>query len=388
MTGGGSGGHITPILAVASQLKKLRPEARIVYIGQKGDSLGDVVTADPNIDVFFNVSAGKFRRYHGEGLKQLFDIKTNLLNLRDVFRIMAGFLQSRRLLKKLQPEIVFTRGGYVSVPVALAATTRHIPFVTHDSDAIPSLANRLIARWAIKHAVALPEEVYKMYPRDKTVTVGVPVTDNYRLVTPGMKAKFRQQIGLDTGAKLLFIIGGGLGAQRVNAAVATGAADLLKQLPDLQIVHGAGRANEADVKARYQQLLPPAEQGRVEVKGFLNNVFLYSGAADVIITRAGATNLAEFAVQGKACIVVPNPLLTGGHQTKNAAYLQAQQAVELVNEAELKADPHVLGAKVAELLKDPARQAQLGKNFRAFGHPDAARELAELIIKEADAASP
>jgi UDP-N-acetylglucosamine--N-acetylmuramyl-(pentapeptide) pyrophosphoryl-undecaprenol N-acetylglucosamine transferase len=183
MTGGGSGGHITPILAIAHQLKLLRPDCQIIYIGQKGDSLGDIPAQDSNIDQTYTVRAGKLRRYHGEGLRQLFDLPTVGKNARDVGYVVAGLGQSYRLLRRLQPDVLFVKGGFVGVPVGLAAAKLGIPYITHDSDALPGLANRIIARWAALHAVALPKEVYH-YPAANTVTVGVPISHEFRPRTP------------------------------------------------------------------------------------------------------------------------------------------------------------------------------------------------------------
>lgn len=303
------------------------------------------------------------------------------LNIRDAFRVVAGIFQSWRLLRKLKPDVIFIKGGFVGVPVGLAAAWLHIPFVTHDSDAIPGLANRIIARWARKHAVALPADVYA-YDTSKTVTVGVPIKAEYQLVTPELKQAYRKELNIPKEAKVLFIIGGGLGAQRINQAIVRAMPGLMAQFSDLWVIHGAGRANEERVRSSYQELLKPEETPRVTVVGFLHDVYRYSGAADVIITRAGATNLAEFAVQGKACVVIPSPFLTGGHQLKNAKYLEEQHATEQVSEAELQAHPEALAERVSALLGDPARQAALGQTFTAFGHPNAAKELAALIINE------
>lgn len=383
VVGGGSGGHITPLLAVASELKKQQPGAEIVYIGQTGDGLGDIAREHPMIDSAYSIRAGKLRRYHGEGLRQLLDIPTMLKNLRDILYVLIGLVQSWRLLKRLTPDVIFIKGGFVGVPVGLAAAGRHIPYVTHDSDALPGLANRIIARWAATHAVALPEEVYD-YAIDKTVTVGVPVVADYVPVTTEQQAAYKRKLGLPEQARLLFIIGGGLGAQRVNLAAAEAIIHLLQEYRDLQVVHGVGRANEQQMQKLYMTTLSTAEQSRVSVKGYLTDAYLYSGAADVIITRAGATQMAEFAVQGKVCIVVPNPVLTGGHQLKNAEYLQAKHAAVLVSEQELQDNPNVLAARVSELLKDTAKRTELAKNLSAFAHPEAAKQLAALLLKEAE----
>jgi len=381
VTGGGSGGHITPLLAVANELKRQQPDISIVYIGQTGDNLGDIAAEHPMIDKTYTIRAGKLRRYHGEGLKQLLDIPTTLKNIRDVFYVLVGMVQSWRLLREIKPDVVFVKGGYVGVPVGLSAAVLGVPYITHDSDALPGLANRIIARWAKVHAVALPEEVYN-YPIDKTVTVGVPIVADYEPVTPTVQAKYKKELGLPPESRLLFIIGGGLGAQRVNLAAAEAITHLLHEYSDLQVVHGVGKANEEQMQKLYTTTLSAAEQSRVVVKGYITDAYRYSGAADVIITRAGATQMAEFAVQSKACIVVPNPILTGGHQLKNAQYLQEKNAAVLVTEQELQDNPNVLAARASELLKDASKRTQLAKNLSVFARPAAAKQLATLLLQE------
>lgn len=382
LTGGGSGGHITPILAVAAELKQLRPEARIVYIGHKGDGLADIPARDPNIDAAYFISAGKFRRYHGEGLRQLFDIPTLLQNMRDASRVLAGLWQSFWLLGRLKPSCIFIKGGFVGVPVGLSAALRHIPYVTHDSDAMPGLANRLVARWAAAHAVALPKEAYA-YPEHKTVTLGVPVHSNYKPVDEQMQTAFRKDIGLGGYGRLVFLTGGGLGAQRLNDALLAGLPDLLGRFADLAVVMSVGRAHEAKVKAYCSQQLTPLEQGRVRVYGYLEDLYKYSGAADVVVTRAGATIIAELAAQRKACVVVPNPVLAGGHQLKNAEYLAHEHAVRLVTEEALSSDPAALTDAIATLLEDTDERRQLAAHLGAMARADAARRLAMLLLEQA-----
>jgi UDP-N-acetylglucosamine--N-acetylmuramyl-(pentapeptide) pyrophosphoryl-undecaprenol N-acetylglucosamine transferase len=382
LTGGGSGGHITPLLAVAAELKRVQPKARIVYVGQRGDRLADIPADDPNIDETYLVRAGKFRRYHGEGLKQLLDAPTMLKNLRDAIYVLIGLWQSWRLIGRLRPDVVFSRGGFVSVPVAFGAALRHVPYITHDSDPIPSLANRLIARWAAVHAVALPKETYD-YPSAKTVTTGIPINEAFEPVSDKLQAQYRNEIKQPANAKLLFVIGGGLGAQRVNQAVAETIPHLLDEFKELQVVQSVGRANEADIKKFYDETLAKEERGRVQVFGYLNDVYRYSGAADLVITRAGATNLAEFAVQGKACLVIPSPFLTGGHQLKNAQYLAERQAAVVLSESELQADSNRLAKQVSSLLHDVKRCRALGRNLAELAEPQAARRVAGLILEQA-----
>lgn len=381
VTGGGSGGHITPILAVAAELKRRQPQIRIIYIGQTGDSLSDIPAEDPHIDQVYTVRAGKFRRYHGEGLRQLLDIGTTLKNIRDSLYVLVGIFQSWRLLKHIQPDIVFSRGGFVSVPVALGAALRRIPYITHDSDPIPSLANRIIAPWARLHAVALPAELYP-YPPIKTVTTGIPLNQAFVPVTDAVKKRYRRELKIPETTPMLFIIGGGLGSQRVNQAVAEALPHLLRDFKSLRVVHVVGRANQAAMREQYDRELLLEDQERVEVLGFIPDVYRYSGAADIIVTRAGATNLAEFALQGKACVIIPSPFLTGGHQLKNAEYMAGQGAAMVINESDLAEDPNRLAKQLAQLLHEPQERAHLGRTLAAFAHPDAAKKLADVILEQ------
>ena len=303
-------------------------------------------------------------------------------NIRDFFYFLIGIFQARKLLKQLRPAVIFVKGGFVGVPVGLAAANLHIPYVTHDSDAIPGLANRIIARWAKLHAVALPAELYP-YPPEKTVTTGIPLTQHFEPVTPRLKRHYRQLLKLPEKAKVLFVIGGGLGAQGVNYAVAEAVPHLLLEYPDLYVMHGVGRANFTDMKAVYDQSLTEAQRQRVEIFDFISDVYRYSGAADIVVTRAGATNLAEFAVQGKACIVIPASFLTGGQQLKNARYLAEQGAAVVINETELTADSNRLARQVSELFKNPEQQIELGKKLHEFAQPDATAKLADILLEQA-----
>lgn len=382
LTGGGSGGHVVPVLSVAAELKRRRPGARIIYVGQRGDQFASIAHGNQDIDETYSVFAGKFRRYHGEGFKQLLDIPTMLRNARDLFLVMIGILQSRRLIGRLEPDVVFSRGGYVSVPVCLGSALRRVPYITHDSDPVPSLANRIIARWAALHAVAMPKDVYP-YRQSKTVTTGIPLSRDFMPVTPALKKRYRKEIGIPEDDKLLFVIGGGLGSQRVNRAVADVVPHLLRDFSGLRVVHAAGRAHEEAVRQSYISSLPIEEQGRVQVVGFIPDVYLYSGAADVVVSRAGATNLAEFAVQGKACVVIPSAFLAGGHQLANARYLEEKGAAVVIDEDDLAADPNRLAKQVARLMKNPSRAEALGAKLAGFARPDAAEAIAGLILEQA-----
>lgn len=347
-----------------------------MYIGQKGDALADIPRENPDIDEVFAVRAGKFRRYHGAGWRQLLDGATVVKNIRDAWWVMIGIWQSFRLLGTIKPDVIFTRGGFVSVPVALAGALRHIPYVTHDSDSTPSLANRLIARWARVHAVALPKELYP-YPTAKTVTTGVPISKDYVPVSPELMQRYRRDIGLNEAAQVVLVTGGGNGADALNRTVANNAASLLRRYPRLHIVHIAGRALESQVAAAYDTLLPPDDRKRVVVKGFTTDLYRYSGAADVVIARGGATNLAEFAAQGKACIIIPSSQLVWN--IKNTEVLAKRQAVIQLNKDQAEQNQR-LAQVVGTLLDDSLKRQQLATELATLARPQATADLAALLL--------
>lgn len=381
VTGGGSGGHITPILAVAHELKQLSADIEVIFIGQRGDAYANITSSDPNIDQTYAVWAGKLRRYADESwFKRLTDVRTISLNIRDMFRVLHGTWQSWRLLRKLRPDIIFTRGGFVSVPVALGGRLNGIPYITHDSDSIPSLANRIIARWAAVHAVALPKEMYP-YPAHKTVTVGVPVSSNYQPVTPELRRQYRQQLNLEGYDHVVFLTGGGNGARLLNEALVSSARYLLGTFPKLMLVHVSGANLEGETNAAYDALQLGGARQRVLVRGFVTDMYRYSGAADVVIGRAGATSVAEFAIQGVPCVMVPPKHLAWA--VKNSRELANQNAIVELNEDQIE-QPERLGRTIGALLEDDTQRTKLAHTIAGYAHPHAAADLATLILNTAE----
>ncbi len=372
MSGGGSGGHITPLLAVAEQLKKRQSNVIVVTVGERGSAFAHLTADSPYIDRTLSIFAGKFRRYHGESsLRKLLDIRTNLLNLRDAMYVVLGVFQSLCLVRKERPDVVFLKGGFVGVPVGLAAAFWRIPIVTHDSDVLPGLANRIISRWAKVHATGMPAKFYA-YPKDKVRYVGVLVGSQYRAVDTSTQAAFKRELTIPETARVLFITGGSLGAQKINQAVYSFADVLLQTYTDLHIVHQVGKGKLGTYQTYTHE--------RLTVLEFVDGMYRYSGAADVIITRAGANALAEFGVQGKACIVVPSPILAGGHQLKNAEYLVAEQAALVIDEVSMDTNPQVLRAAIEDLLTNKLKAQNFADKLQGLAIPDAATRLAVILI--------
>ncbi len=354
----------------------MRPDAQIIYVGERNGKFGDLVAQDVAIDEVHTIFAGKLRRYHGESwFSRLLDVKTLLKNIRDGFLVLIGIIQSMWLLSKVKPDVIFLKGGFVVVPIGFAAALRKIPFVTHDSDAMPGLANRLVGRWARWHATGMPVEFYN-YPKETTRYVGVLVSEAFKPVDDTLQREYRAKITIPAEAKMLLITGGSLGAQRLNEAVAKLVPQLLSKYSDLYIMHQVGKGN----LGTYKQDIP---RDRLKVFEFISDMYLYMGAADAVVTRAGANNLAELGMQGKACIVVPNPQLSGGHQLENAKYLLQHHAVLVVDETSINNSDNKLGEATELLLNNPEARTRLGTALAALSKPQAARELAQLILEAA-----
>ena len=352
----------------------MNPECRIVYVGERGGKFQSLVDEHSAIDEVQTIFAGKFRRYNGDSwLSRLLDVKTLLLNIRDGFFVLLGMLQAVGVVRRVKPDVVFLKGGFVGVPIGFAAAIKKVPFVTHDSDAIPGLANRIVGRWATLHTTGMPTEFYA-YPKQKTRYVGVLVSDKYHYVDETEKAAYRRDLQLPEQGRVLLLTGGSLGAQRLNAAFGQVVPALLQQFSDLLIIHQVGLGN--------LKQLDDVNDARYHKLEFMDGMYRYTGAADVVVTRAGANTLAELGVQGKACVVVPNPQLTGGHQLKNTEYLLQHHAIVTVDErAFKKTDAHELQAAAAKLLEYPVMRAELAQTLRSLTKDNAVQELAAQLLQ-------
>jgi UDP-N-acetylglucosamine--N-acetylmuramyl-(pentapeptide) pyrophosphoryl-undecaprenol N-acetylglucosamine transferase len=364
LVGGGTGGHIIPLLAVAHELKALDPKLRIVAVIDKATTFGHVLDNSTDIDAVKRISAGKLRRYPNQTFVQtILDFKTIFLNIRDAFRVVVGFFEAMHVLGAEKPAKIFIKGGFVAVPIGLASKVRGIPFITHDSDAEPGLANRVIGRWAQKHLVGMPKELYG-YPQSKTIQVGIPVGRDFTPVTGTKRAEYRSQLGIKTDAHVVLVTGGSQGAKALNDVVAAGLEDLLK-LPKLQVIHQTGK----------QQQGLPADTDRYTKLEFIPNMHTYTGAADVVVTRAGSF-MAELAAQEKTAVVIPAPHLAGGHQVKNASILADKEAALVIDESKAQNNPGLLVDAIKNLLNDPKKSKLLRANLHALYPSDAAKKIA------------
>lgn len=319
------------------------------------------------------IFSGKLRRYyHLSVLRQLLWPSLVLKNIRDGFLVILGFFQSFFKLIIWRPDVVFTKGGYVCLPVGIAARILGIPLVIHDSDAHPGLTNRILSKWATKIATGAPLEYYS-YPKEKSRYVGIPVASEFHEFTELEQLEAKEVWGIRTDRPLIVVTGGGLGASRINDAIMKDLGGLLK-LGSLILVSGNWQYDE--IKA-----IAPKNDNNFQLHSFVsNNMNLLLGAADVVIARAGATTILELAALAKPTILIPNAKLTGGHQIKNAEVYRKAGAVKIVDEDLMIDKPSTLTDAVNEILSNRKETLQMSKLFAPFARPNAATDVADMII--------
>lgn len=320
------------------------------------------------------ILSGKLRRYHNLSIwRQLLrPVSIIFPNIRDMFLVLCGFVQSFFKLIIWRPDVVFTKGGYVCLPVGLSAKLLGIPLVIHDSDAHPGLTNRILAKWAYRIGTGAPLKHYP-YPAAITRYVGIPIANEFVPFDEVSQRAAKKQLGFDPDGPLVVVTGGGLGARRMNDAVAQTLHDLLAAT-SVVLVSGSGQYDAL-------RATTPQDDQRFQLHAFVSKgMFTMLGAADIVVTRAGATTILELAALAKPTILVPNGYLTGGHQLKNAAAFAENGAVAVIDEHELDNNPKVLVDTVRELLADPSKRQHMSEAFFTFAKPRAAADMADMIL--------
>ncbi len=342
--GGGTLGPVTPLLAVAEEIRAERTDAELAWIGTRSGPERPFIerTGIP----FHAISAGKLRR------------QLSLRNLIEPFLVIKGFFEARRIIEAFRPDAVVSAGGFVAVPAVWAAALRRIRVHVHQQDIRPGLANRLSSPFASSISAAF-EKSLADFPGKNVVWTGNPVR---AALLRGSREEAKRIFGLEDGVPTVLAFGGGTGAASLNALMRA-AVPLLA--PRAQIIHSAGKGKAVSVDApRYHQ------------RELLTDELPHAlAAADVVVTRAGMGALTELAALGKPAIVVPIP---GSHQEENAAFFADHGAAIVVDER--AATPESFAATIAALVDDDRRRAALAAAMRALVKPDAAARVARLVL--------
>ena len=321
---------------------------------------------------FAPISAGKFRRNHFDsGLAKIFNVSTLGPNARDTLKTVQGVGQAMRILRSFRPDVVFLKGGFVCLPVGIAAKMLSIPFVIHESDASPGLTNRILSRWAAKIAVGFPVKSYRVFEPKKLVYVGNPVRAD---ILTAHRLEGLAHFKLDGSLPVILVTGGSQGAAQINNAV-------LQVLPELtqkyQIIHQTGEGEINRIMFELSRRKHEPNIARYHPYGFLmGDMGLALAAADLVIGRAGVNTINDSAVLGKPTILIPNYEMAG-HQVENAKVLSRQGAVRVMDGAKLTGERLV--AEITHVLSDDDEQERLSAAIRSFGRPNAANDLAQVI---------
>ncbi len=349
LTGGGTAGHVTPNIALIPHLKEAGYE--IVYIGSYDGIEKRLISDFPEIP-YYGIATGKFRRY--------LDIK----NFTDPFRVLKGYAESKKILKKEKPDVLFSKGGFVSVPVVRAAASLHIPCIIHESDMTPGLANKLCIPVAQKVCCNFPETL-KMLPEEKAVLTGSPIREE---LSSGNKIAALELCKFTVSKPVIMVIGGSLGAESINQTVREALEQLLV---DFQVVHICGKDKVDNLRLNingYKQF----EYLKAELKDVL-------AMADVVISRAGANAICELLALKKPNLLIPLPADSSrGDQLLNASSFESQGYSMVINEDDLT--PELLVEKVCELYFN--RQTYIDA-MKASQQMSAINSIMKLILESA-----
>lgn len=348
LTGGGTAGHVTPNIALLPYLKEAGYE--IAYMGSY-DGIEKKLISDFDIP-YTGISTGKFRRY------------LDLKNLSDPFRVIKGFTEAKKYLKEFRPDVVFSKGGFVSVPVVRAAAALHIPCIIHESDMTPGLANKLCIPVAKKVCCNFPETL-KLLPEEKAVLTGSPIREE---LSQGSKLAGLNLCGFTANKPIVMVIGGSLGASNVNKAIREA---LPRLLEDFQVVHLCG-------KDKIDNLLlnTPGYKQFEYIKSELKDLF---ALADIVISRAGANAICELLALKKPNILIPLPASSSrGDQILNAKSFESQGFSIVIREDDLTTD--LLMDKVHELYS--SRQTYLDAMSQS-GQMNSISQIMNLINEAA-----
>ncbi len=358
ISGGGTGGHVFPAIAIADALCSELEDPRILFVGARGRmEMEKVPQAGYEI---IGLPVEGFRR------------ELSLGNLRVVIRLIISMRMAGKVIREFKPDAVVGVGGYASAPVLMKAARMGIPALLQEQNSYAGITNRLLAKKARKICVAY-EGMEKYFPRGKIILSGNPVRREIRqLVQAGDNTTARKAFQLDSQARVLLVLGGSLGARTLNESVRNGL-DLILGQPDVSLIWQCGTSyyNEA------RECISGLSAGRIILRDFISRMDLAYLAADVIVSRAGAITISELCHAAKPVILVPSPNVAEDHQTKNALYLVRHSAALYMPDNEA-VDRMIRQA--LELLGNEAHRRELSHNIAKLALPDSAAVIAREVV--------
>ena len=359
ISGGGTGGHIFPAVSIANAVKAMRPDAKILFVGALGRMEMQRVPA-----------AG----YEIKGLPICgFDRKNLLKNVKVLYKIWKSQRMAKKIIKDFRPQVAVGVGGYASGPTLNKAAAMGIPCLIQEQNSYAGVTNKLLAKKAEKICVAY-EGMERFFPAEKIILTGNPVRQALLDTTITREDAIRS-FGLDPEKKTILLVGGSLGARTINESMLRHL-DLIKE-SGLQFIWQTGKYYSAEINDK----LKGQELPNLKVTDFITDMGAAYRAADLVISRAGASSISEFCLIGKPVILVPSPNVAEDHQTKNALALSTRDAAIYIKDAEA---PDVLLQTAIETVNDAAKLKSLSENVLKLALPDSANIIAKEVINLAN----
>lgn len=353
IAGGGTGGHLFPGIALAESLIEKYPEAQIIFVGTPKGLEAKVIPKTGYQLNFISV-----RGFVGKSLNE---------KVKSLMSLLKSMFESKNIVDSFSPDIVFGVGGYASFPIVLTASLKKIPTIILEQNTVPGLANKLLSKIVSAVAITYPETM-EYFQREKTYLTGTPIRMR---ILEGDKQKAKKLFNIEEGRITILILGGSLGARKINKAMTEGLSYLLPFKNKIQIIHQTGESDYNWVSNEYKNLT-----FRATVLPFIYDMVEAYSVADLVISRAGASTVAELTAIGKASILIPYPYAAYNHQEMNARRLLSRGACELILDRELNGE--VLAKKINKILTNPEIMKEMEMASRAFGKPHAGEKIIEI----------
>lgn len=356
ISGGGTGGHIFPAIAIADELKRRNPEVEILFVGAQGKM---EMTKVPE-------AGYKIVGLEIVGLKR----KLSLSNLWLPFKIVKSLWKARKIIKSFNPQVVVGVGGYASGPTLKAATMLKFPAIVQEQNSFPGKTNKILSKSVTKICVAY-DGLERFFPKEKIVFTGNPTRKDMVNIEGKENEGFRFY-DFDPSKPVILVVGGSLGARTLNESVV----DYLDELvfDGVQVLWQCGKLYHEQL----QEKLGDRDMGAVKMVQFIERMDLAYAIADVVISRAGAISVSELCLVQKPTILVPSPNVSEDHQTKNAMALVEKNAAVLIKDVEAKSQ---LLSEAVMLMNDTARKTELVKNMVNLGKPNATSDIVDVLEK-------
>ena len=364
-TGGGTAGHLFPIIALVREIRKLGLDLDFFYLGPK-DEFGSILLSQEGIKIK-RILAGKIRRYLGwkSILQNIFDI---------LFKVPLGFIQSFFHVFFLAPDLIFSKGGYGSVSSVLTGWLLQVPIFLHESDVAPGLANRFLSKFTPEVFVSFSVSQTEYFSEKKMVSLGNPIRKE---ILEGSPEKAKKLFNLQGEKPLILVLGGSQGSQKINDMVL---AILPEILANFELIHQTGYKNFKEVEAEAKVIITKELEKYYHPFPFLKEIELKQAyqVAELVVSRAGSGSIFEIAAVGKPAILIPLDNAAQNHQVKNA-YAYAESGACLVME-EVNLTPHFFLEKIKFLFSRPEELQKMAQKAREFSQPDSAKTIAEYIV--------